>query len=179
LIVIILWVTDHLDAGVREADGQLAPRLFAIAHDDYHAAFVGTTADGRQFFVTTPFAWALDDGSGAEFAARYLFDTVGALVDSTIVPLGTRPGNGALPGNVAHFDEQENAVERLLSEIQPVSFCDITVAPFSVMAHGHEFGLILNGPDSEDDHEWYWNVTVEPGDYMAFYAPWDDGEYDT
>ncbi|WP_430334197.1 hypothetical protein [Rhodococcus sp. ACT016] len=68
---------------------------------------------------------------------------------------------------------------RLLLEIQPVSFRDITVAPFSVTAHGCEFGLILNGPDSEDDHEWYWNVTVEPGDYMAFYAPWDDGDYDT
>ncbi|RVW09338.1 hypothetical protein EGT67_11090 [Prescottella agglutinans] len=150
-----------------------------IAHDDYHAAYVGTTIDGNQFFVTTPFASASDDGPGAEFAARYLFDASGALVNSTTIPLGTRPGDGALPGNVVHFDEQENAVEHLLSEIQPVSFGDITVAPFSVMAHGHEFGLILHGPDSEDDPEWYWNVTVEPGDYMAFYAPWDDGEYDT
>lgn len=172
-------MTDRLDAGLRDADGQPAPRSLVIAHDDYHAAYVGTTIDGNQFFVTTPFASASDDGPGAEFAARYLFDASGALVNSTIIPLGTRPGDGALPGNVVHFDEQENAVEHLLSEIQPVSFGDITVAPFSVTAHGHEFGLILHGPDSEDDPEWYWNVTVEPGDYMAFYAPWDDGEYDT
>ncbi|SEM02640.1 hypothetical protein SAMN05444583_12026 [Rhodococcus maanshanensis] len=27
-------MTDHLDAGLRDADGQLAPRSLVIAHDD-------------------------------------------------------------------------------------------------------------------------------------------------
>jgi hypothetical protein len=31
------------------------PTLIAIDHDDYHADRVGTTKDGTQFFVTTPF----------------------------------------------------------------------------------------------------------------------------
>ena len=31
------------------------PALIAIDHDDYHAEHVGRTADGRQFFLTTPF----------------------------------------------------------------------------------------------------------------------------
>jgi len=48
------------------------PDLVAIEPDDYHAEYVGRTADGRQFFLTTPFDPALAD-EGAEFIALYLF----------------------------------------------------------------------------------------------------------
>ncbi|MUL82990.1 hypothetical protein FZI95_13490 [Mycobacterium sp. CBMA247] len=148
-----------------------------IAHDDYHARLVGRAADGRQFFITTPFS----SRTSAEFVARYLFDADGALVDATIVPLGARPGTVALPGNVMQFPAQAEALEQLLNQIQPVSFENIEIAPFSITAHGQEFGLILQGPDPEypDDDDWHWTVTVEPGDYMAFYSPWDSGDYDT
>ena len=37
------------------------PKLFPINHDDYHAKHIGTTADGRQFFLTTPFVPATKD----------------------------------------------------------------------------------------------------------------------
>jgi hypothetical protein len=38
------------------------------------------------------------------------------------------------------------------------------------------FGLIVREPEESGDP---WAVTVEPGDYMAFFAPWDSGVYDT
>lgn len=166
---------------LRDANGETAPERFLIAHDDYHARYVGRTADGRQFFVTTPFVWMSSSEGGGEFAARYLFDDDGVLLDATIIPLGQRPGDGRMPGNVSAFAGQQSAVEALLDEIGPVTFADITIAPFRLTRHGVEFGMILNGPDEDDDEddEWYWNVTIEPGDFMAFYSPWDSGEYDT
>ncbi|WFR73520.1 hypothetical protein P9209_07710 [Prescottella defluvii] len=170
-----------LDAGLRDSEGELAPTSFVIAHDDYHAKFVGRAADGRQFFITTPFSSATYSRTSAEFVARYLFDADGALVDATIVPLGARPDLVALPGNVMQFSAQTEALEQLLDQIQPVTFENIEISPFSITAHGQEFGLILQGPDPDypDDDDWHWTVTVEPGDYMAFYSPWDSGDYDT
>jgi hypothetical protein len=31
-------------------------------------------------------------------------------------------------------------------------------------------------PEDEDDE---WAVEMQPGNYMAFYEPWDSGDYDT
>jgi len=35
---------------------------------------------------------------------------------------------------------------------------------------------IDNEPEDEDDEL---SISLEPGDYMAFYEPWDSGDYDT
>lgn len=155
-------------------EGELAPTTFLIAHDDYHARYVGTTSNGQQFFVTTPFTPA------EEFVARYLFDREGHLREAEIVSLGARPGNGLLPGNTLAFKDQEKTEARLLEELGEVSFGDICIRPFAVTAHGIDFGMILNGPDPDDpNEEWYWSVTLEPGDFMSYSAPWDSGDYDT
>ena len=53
------------------------PKLVAINHDDYHAEHIGTTADGRQFFLTLPFEFASSDEPGCEYVALYLFDRAG------------------------------------------------------------------------------------------------------
>ena len=172
-------MTQDFAPDLRDHDDELAPEVFVIAHDDYHASHVGLTADGQQFFITTPFAWASAEGGSQEFAARYLFTPDGALAEAEILPLGPRPGLGALPGNVESFADQSLAIEHLLAQISPVVYGDITIKPFSVMAHGLEFGMVLNGPVPEDpDEEWYWSVNLEPGDFMAFSAPWDSGDYD-
>ena len=52
---------------------------------------------------------------------------------------------------------------------------DINIAPFSHEAYGTTFGLIAQPPEEEDED---WTVIAEPGNYMAFYPPWD-GDYDT
>lgn len=97
-----------------------------------------------------------------------------------IVPLGARPDAGTLPGNVFAFTQQREAIDRILADLGEVTFGDISIAPFAVEAHGHTFGMVLSGPDPDDpDDEWYWYVTLEPGDFMAFSAPWDSGEYET
>ena len=149
------------------------PRLIPINHDDYHAKHIGKTADGRQFFLTTPFVPAIGGNPGREFLALYLFDAKGELLEAQIEDLGVRQ-NPILPGNVDE-DHAASLLESWLSELGKVSFCNIKVAPFRLERFGIEFGLIPREPVDEDDHWW---VTVEPGDYMAFYPPWD-GDYDT
>ena len=71
--------------------------------------------------------------------------------------------------NVASIQKQ------MLEELGDVKLCNINVCPFSHESRGVVFELIAQAP--EDDEE-EWNVIAEPGDYMAFYPPWD-GDYDT
>ena len=139
------------------------PKLIAIDHDDYHAKHVGQTADGRQFFLTTPF-----EPSVSEFVALYVFDRNGALLEAKIDDLGPRD----------RLDEARlrDVYERRLKELGPVTFGRISIAPFSIERFGTTFGLIARPPEEDDDE---WTVEIEPGNYMAFVEPWDSGEYDT
>ncbi|MEV5763990.1 hypothetical protein AB0L34_05365 [Micromonospora sp. NPDC052213] len=145
------------------------PRCLAIDHDDYHAEYVGRTADGRQFFLTTPFEPAIrGDDDGQEFVALYLFDSEGRFLEARIDAFGPR----------ARMDRMARraACDARLKELGEVTFTRIEVEPFAIDRFGTTFGLILREPEDDDDTWW---VTVEPGDYMAFTEPWDSGEYDT
>ena len=150
-----------------------APKLISINHDDYHAKHVGKTADGRQFFITTPFVPAIGGISGREFLALYLFDAKGELLEAKIDDLGARQ-NSFLPGQV-NPDFSESLLKTRLAELGNVDFCNIEVAPFRIERFETEFGLIPNEPEDEDEE---WSVILMPGNYMAFYPPWD-GDYDT
>ena len=144
------------------------PDKIAIDHDDYHAEFVGHTADGRQFFLTTRFVPAWDGSQGCEFLALYLFDSEGKLLEARIDDLGPR----------ASLDKvrRESLHERRLKELGRLSFGRIEVAPFATQRFGTTFGLVARPPDEDAEH---WTVELEPGNYMAFFPPWDSGEYDT
>lgn len=148
------------------ADGP--PDLIAIEPDDYHAQHVGRTADGRQFFLTTPFEPASGGQSGGEFIALYLFDDSGRLTEARIDQLGPR----------ATLDQAKarELYDQRLRELGEVTLQRIEVAPFAVERFGTQFGLIVREPEDEDD---VWAVEVQPGNYMAFFEPWDSGEYDT
>lgn len=143
------------------------PKLVAVDNDDYHAEHVGRTADGRQFFLTTPFVPAVG-GPGREFIALYLFDPAGQLLEARIEDLGTR----------AELDEKSARAkhEAMLASLGPVVRQRITVAPFSVERFGVEFGFIPRPPEEPGED---WTVTVEPGDVMCFGPPWDRGWYET
>jgi hypothetical protein len=143
------------------------PKILKICHDDYHAEFVGRTADGRQFFVTNPFVPKMGDQPGREFHAVYLFDKKGKLLEALIDDLGPR----------AKLDPDAARVlrDKRIAELGDVEYCDIDVAPFQLEKFGTVFGLVPQAPEDEDEDWW---VTVEPGDYMAFSPPWD-GDYDT
>ena len=155
-----------MPAGPAAEDGR--PALIAIEHDDYRAEYVGHLADGRQFFLTTPFIPALGSHPGEEFVALYLFDQDGQLTDSKIDSFGPRQTMDA--------KARRDLRDRRLRELGPLVFDRIEIAPFAIDRSGVSFGLIVREPEDDDDP---WAVTVEPGDFMAFFAPWDSGDYDT
>ncbi|WP_254508884.1 hypothetical protein [Anatilimnocola floriformis] len=144
------------------------PELIAIDHDEYDARYIGRTPDGRQFILTTPFEPVTKKQPGAEFLALYLFDAEGQLLEAKIENLGPR----------STMDEARRLKlrDQWLAELGDVSYERVEVAPFSVKRFGTEFGLIIREREDEDD---VWAVEMQPGNYMAFFEPWDSGEYDT
>jgi hypothetical protein len=144
------------------------PKLIAINHDEYHASHVGRLADGRQLFLTTPFVPEMGKEPGREFIAAYLFDKNGKFLEARIDDLGRRADVGQ--------DEARRLFEKRLAELGPVEYGRIVIAPFSVDRFGTTFGLIPRPPEEEDDE---WVAEVHPGNVMAFYEPWDSGDYDT
>lgn len=144
------------------------PKLVAIDHDDYHAEHIGRTPAGHQFFLTLPFEPAIAGRIGGEFVALYLFDQQGVLIEAKIDSLGPR-------ASLDH-EARKSLYEQRLKELGDVSFERIEIAPFSVDRFDTTFGLVLREPDDDVD---VWAVEVQPGNYMAFFEPWDSGEYDT
>jgi predicted DNA-binding WGR domain protein len=166
----------YLEGDLREVPAyrpRLPPRFVRINHDDYHAKYVGRTADGDQFFLTFPFAATDDAQPGGNWIALYVFDEFGLLKDARIhseqeLGLATRTA-------VQQFVDAE------LARLGKVKFGDIKVAPFVVEKSGRPFGLVFDPGDpdlDEDPDEPYITVIVEPGNYMAFNPPWE-GDYDT
>ena len=145
------------------------PARIPIAHDDHHAGRIGRLDDGRQFFVTTPFVPALGSDPGREFVAVYLFDAAGALIEARLDDLGAR---SEVDEAAAHA-----LLEKRVVELGALSYEDIEVQPFSVQRFGTTFGLIPQPPDDDDD-DGQWSVEMHPGNYMAFFEPWE-GDYDT
>ncbi len=143
------------------------PRRIALDPDDYHAKHVGHTADGRQFFLTTPFVPGLG-GPGSEFVALYTFDAAGKLLDADITDFGPRDQVDAAAHTARH--------DELLASLGPVTRKRIVMAPFRIERFGVVFGLI---PELCDDTDDVWIVTFEPGNVMAFHTPWSSGDYDT
>jgi hypothetical protein len=142
--------------------------LMAIDHDDYHAEHVGHTADGRQFFLTTPFDPGSGQKSGNEFVALYLFDSAGMLIEALIDAFGPRASMDA--------DARRALRDQRLTDLGQVTYDRIVVAPFEVERFGLTFGLVYRKLGDDEDVA---AVEAMPGNYMAFFEPWDDGGYDT
>lgn len=140
------------------------PDRILVVPDDLHARHVGVTADGRQFFLTYPFVESDGAVPGCDYVALYVFDSAGTLIRHAIEALGPP---GATAPQVAQIEE------KLLATVRPTTASSITVRPFAVAAHGASFGLVARRVLGE------WRVSAEPGDYLAFHAPWDSGAYDT
>ena len=144
------------------------PTLISIDHDDYHAEHIGITQTGNQFFLTSPFVPATNGEVGCEYIAVFLFDKDGNFLEADIETLGPRKDL-----TEPHAAERyKNKLENLGS----VSFEDIEVKLFSVEFNGVQFSLIAREPEGE---EGVWAVELVPGNYMAFFEPWDSGTYDT
>jgi len=143
------------------------PERIAINHDDYHAEYVGWTRDGRQFFLTTPFEWPTDGHPGCEYVALFLFDLDGALVEHIVNTLGPRQD--------VDRDQARALIEQRLTDLGEVRFDRIEIQPFSVEHGGTLIGLIPRAAEDGCPAA----VELLPGNYMAFFEPWDSGDYDT
>jgi hypothetical protein len=156
-----------------------APEKFPILHDDYHAKYTGRLADGSQFFLSSAFDPAIGGGVRREFVVLYLFNSNGALYDDRIDELGPLwegvrgrvPVGNKLPAN----DVIDRTIEQRLAELGEFTFGDIEIRPFEIERFGLRFGFIAMAPEEEGED---WCVEFHPGNFMAFYPPWD-GEYDT
>ncbi len=144
------------------------PSLIAIDHDDHHAEYVGHLRDGRQFFLTAPFEPAIAGRQGCEYLALFIFDSEGDLLEAQIDSYGPRT-------SLDHGARQRCRDQRL-SSLGDVSYDRIEIKPFAIERFGTVFGLVAREPEGEDD---LWAVEMQPGNYMAFFEPWDSGEYDT
>lgn len=141
------------------------PALVAIDPDGEDANRIGRLPDGRQFFLTNPFHPGTIEGGRRHFAAQYLFDPAGGLLDARIEEVGLND-DGPI---------DEELLDQWLAALGESSHERIEVQPFEVSRLGHRFGLIASYQDDGD----YWTVEVQPGNYMAFFQPWDSGSYDT
>jgi len=144
-------------------EGMPAPERITVPHDDYHAEHVGRTADGRQFFLTTPF-----EPGGNEYVAVFLWDAGGEFLEAKVDNFG--------PRETLDDAARRAARDARLLELGDVSYGEIVVAPFSVERFGSQIGLVPRPPEDEGD---VWAVELLPGNYMAFFEPWDSGDYDT
>src|SRR5262249_10618895 len=99
------------------------PTLIAIDHDDCHADRVGTTHDGQQFFVTTPFIPELGNEAGREFLAVFLFDSNGKFREARIDDLGPRV--------TLNREKARHLLDTRMAELGPFQYGRIEVQPFS------------------------------------------------
>lgn len=168
--------------------GEFPPEQLVIPHDDYHGRFVGHTADGDGFFITTPFTTGRRPTDSREFVALYRFTASGELRDAVIESLGSRTHlvgearAGEFPGDTAPDNPiTQEAVGRLLGSLGAVQFEPIVAKPFALERFGLVFGLIADSAQDVQPRDHFFEpayVTLLPGNYMAFMAPWD-GTYDS
>lgn len=145
-----------------------APHLIALNHDEYHARHVGHTRDGLQFFLTAPFRAARGGVPDCEYIVLYLFNADGSLQGARVDSLGPRASIDEEAARACYYQR--------LDDLGEVTFGRIEVAPFTFEQDGTVFGFELREPETPDDE---WAVDLVPGHYMAFFAPWDSGDYDT
>lgn len=144
------------------------PKIIAINHDDYHAEYVGITSNGSQFFVTALFQPAIGEDKGCEYISLFLFSPEGKLLEAEVENFG--------PRETMDNDKRTVYRNKLLEKLGDVTYQRIEVEPFSVKRFGVEMGLIPRELEDEDD---IWVVELLPGNFMAFFEPWESGEYDT
>ncbi|WP_299034997.1 hypothetical protein [uncultured Pseudokineococcus sp.] len=145
------------------ADG--APTRFTIAPDDYHVPYAGTAEDGRKFFLSQEL---FDEDS---YVGLFLWHPDGTFdevcVDAVARPDGLPPGQAAPAG-------ADDLVQARLAQLGDYALEDIEVEPFIASVDGVDFGWRVG---QYDDGEHF--INIEPGNFIAYYAPWDGFDYDT
>lgn len=147
------------------------PERFTIVPDDYHVPYAGTAEDGRRFFLSESlFTYRHPEGGSSSYVGLFLWHPDGTFdevrVDTLERPEGVPPGQ-AVPAGA------EDLVEARLAELGDYVLEPIVVEPFLVKVDGVRFGWRVSRFDDD------FTINVEPGDFIAYYQPWDGQEYDT
>ena len=144
-----------------------APARFRIVPDDYHVPYAGTAGDGRRFFLSDEL---FDPASGAAYVGLFLWNADGTFaevkVDVAVRAEGVPPGQATSAG-------ADQVVASRLAELGKYVLEPIDVAPFAVEVDGVTFGWV------GEDFEGTYSLHIEPGDFIAYYEPWDGLDYDT
>jgi hypothetical protein len=154
------------------------PEIIPIKHEpDYRTDRIGRYAGG-QFFADVTGAYQEGVVVGTDWARQqriyallHRFDNDGRHRGSDVWLAGIRSDGPAA------VESAEEMLSGWLSEIGPVTFCDIAIRPFRVVFDHVVFGLI--DETSEDPlytHGGPWAELYPEG--LGFHEPWD-GEYDT
>lgn len=142
-----------------------APTRFTIRPDDYHVPFAGTAEDGRRFFLSDELF--SEDGS---YVGLFLWHADGTFDEVRVTAVdgveGLPPGQAAPAGD-------EDVIEEMLAELGDYVLEPITVEPFTTEVDGTVFGWQLDSFQGE------YSIHIEPGNFIAYYEPWDGWEYDT
>ena len=142
-----------------------APARFTIVPDDYHVPYAGTAEDGRKFFLSDEL---FDPGSA--YVGLFLWNADGTF-DEVRVDKVARPA-GLPPGQAGHASADEIVASRL-AELGKYVLEPIDVEPFAAELEGVTFGWVVTQFDGE------YSINIEPGNFIAYYAPWDGLGYDT
>jgi hypothetical protein len=144
------------------------PERFTIAPDDYHVPYAGTAEDGRKFFLSQELFSVLD---GVGYVGLFLWKPNGTFdelrVDEVDRPDGVPVGQAGPAG-------ADDLVAARLAELGDYVLEPIEVEPFTRTIDGVTFGWKVG---RYDDGSYY--VNIHPGDFIAYYAPWDGRDYDT
>lgn len=143
------------------------PKRFTIVPDDYHVPWAGTAGDGRKFFLSNE----LFDVGGSSYVGLFLWNADGTFDEVRVTDVA-RPGG--LPPGQAGAAGPASLVRARLAELGDYELEPIEVAPFTTKVDGVTFGWHFG---RYDDGTAYLNI--EPGDFIAYYAPWDGYGYDT
>lgn len=142
------------------------PARITIRPDDYHVPYAGTAEDGRRFFLSDE----LFDAD-VSYVGLFLWKADGTFDEVRVDKVGSA---GSVPPGQAASVGADDLVAARLAELGDYVLEPIEVAPFTRTVDGVMFGWRVSKYDDGT-----YNVNIEPGDFIAYYAPWDGLEYDT
>lgn len=142
-----------------------APKRFTIVPDDYHVPYAGTAEDGRKFFLSEE----LFQPGGSAYVGLFLWKADGTF-DEVLVEKVSRP-EGLPPGQAGRAGAKAAVRARLdeLGVLEPIK-----VEPFTKNVDGVTFGWKVGQYENSS-----YCINIEPGNFIAYYAPWDGLGYDT
>lgn len=151
-----------------QPDESRKPGKIRLITDDYHLEGLGKRLDGTYFLVSSQLKYDHHANATTDYICKFCFNSDGDLIEQKIVKLGIR----------GEFEHEDGV--KMFAKLTPAEGtyedADIRIKPFSVSFEGVEFGFITRTPEDEED---VWAVEFMPGNTMAFFEPWESGEYDT